>query len=67
MELTSGTSSLLGLSRISYSTSTGVFGLIAIPARIPWSWMYLMSSFGFVFLSLVASGDSAAVESMAAS
>jgi hypothetical protein len=52
---------------MSYRTSTGVFGLIAMPARIPRLWMYLMSSFGLVFLSLVASGDSAAVESMAAS
>lgn len=37
--LTSGLSSLTGFSTISYSTSTGVPGLMAMPACRPWAWM----------------------------
>lgn len=64
---TSGLSSATGFSRISHSTPTGVLGLIAMPACISCAWINLISSFGFVFLSDFSSGDSAAVESIAAS
>lgn len=49
------------------STSTGVFGLMAMPAFNPCEWMYLISFVGLVFSSDVASGDSAAVDDIAAS
>lgn len=67
LQHTSGTSSLVVLSKMSYKTSTGVPGLMAMPALRPWSWMYLISSLGLVFLSEVADGSSAAVDEMAAS
>lgn len=63
--LTSGRSFSLGLSRTSYSTSTLVEGLMAMPASMSLSWMYLMSSRGLVLSSEVSSGLSAAVESAA--
>lgn len=65
--LTSGMASLSSLSSISYSTSTGVLGLIAMPALNPCSWMYLINSLGLVFLSDVSAGASAAVLFIAAS
>ena len=64
---TSGISFSSGFSKISHSTSTEVSGFIAIPASIPLSCMNRINSLGLVFLSEVASGDSAAVEEMAAS
>jgi hypothetical protein len=67
MLLTSGTSSWVVFSKISQSTSTGVLGLMAMPAFNPRLWIYLISSFGLVFLSEVADGVSASVELIAAS
>lgn len=67
LQLTSGRSALSGLSNISHNTSTGVFGFIAMPACMPRSWIYFMSSLGDVLDVDVPEGVSAAVESMAAS
>jgi len=64
---TSGLSFSFGFSKISHKTSTGVSGLRAMPACIPLSWINRISSLGLVFSEEVASGDSAAVEEMAAS
>lgn len=52
---------------MSHRTSTFVFGFKAIPAFMPLSCMYLISSFGLVFFSECSSGLSAAVEERAAS
>ena len=67
LHLTSGIASLLGLSRISHKTSTGVSGLIAMPASIPVLCMYSIISFGLVLVSVWSSGFSAAVDVVAAS
>jgi hypothetical protein len=64
---TSGLSFSSEFSNMSHKTSTGVAGFIAIPACIPFSCINRINSLGFVFFSDVASGDSAAVEEMAAS
>jgi hypothetical protein len=56
------------LSRMSQRTSTGVSGLIAIPACIPSSWMYLINARGLVRSVVVLSvGSVAATEDTAAS
>jgi hypothetical protein len=65
--LTSGFAFSSGFSNMSHKTSTGVAGLIAMPACIPFSCINWINSLGLVFCSDVASGDSAAVEEMAAS
>ena len=65
--LTSGFSSALGFSRTSHNTSTGVPGLMAMPAFIPCEWINWISSLGLVLLSEIAAGDSAAVDDNAAS
>lgn len=67
LALTSGLSSLTELSNTSQRTSTGVLGLIAIPACIPWSWMNLINSFGLVRSLDFPDGESAAVDDIAAS
>jgi hypothetical protein len=52
---------------MSQRTSTGVFGLIAIPAFNPRLWIYLINFLGLVFSSEVPNGVSAAVDEIAAS
>jgi hypothetical protein len=65
---TSGRSSLTSFSRISHSTSTGVSGLIAMPACMPSSWMYRISALGDVGVVVVlSSGFVAATDDTAAS
>ena len=68
MGLTSGRSVRSGLSRISQRTSTGVSGLMAIPACMPSSWMYLINWRGEVRSVVSLSvGSVAATEETAAS
>ncbi len=64
---TSGLSFSSEFSNMSHKTSTDVAGFSAMPACISCSCMNRIISLGLVFLSDVASGDSAAVEDMAAS
>lgn len=64
---TSGFSAELGFSTMSHKTSTEVSGLMAMPACMPCSWMYRISSFGLVCWSEWSAGLSAAVEATAAS
>jgi len=64
---TSGFAFSSGFSNMSHKTSTGVAGLIAMPACIPFSCINRINSLGLVFCSDAASGDSAAVEEIAAS
>lgn len=64
---TSGVSLLSELSSMSHSTSTGVSGEMAIPASMPWSCIYRISSLGFVLISEESAGFSAAVDVIAAS
>jgi hypothetical protein len=65
--LTSGLSSVIGFSKISHNTSTGVLGLIAMPAFMPCEWINRISSLGLVLFSEIVVGDSAAVDDIAAS
>ena len=64
---TSGVSAASGFSRMSQRTSTDVSGLMAMPACMPCSWMYRISSLGFVCRSDRSAGFSAADDSTAAS
>lgn len=67
-KLTSGRSARSGLSRMSHNTSTGVSGLIATPACMPSSWIYLINWRGLVRAVVVLSvGSVAATEETAAS